>query len=79
MHSVEGQLKVNLRCGHQHGAGRRDERVRGSEGDTGNDRTRTKDGSKTIDEQIEKKGRENSALCNATKTDLGQSATQETP
>ena len=39
------------------------EGVRGSEGDTGDGRT--KSGSETVDEQIEKKGRKNSALRNA--------------
>ena len=37
--------------------------VRSDEGDTGNGRT--KFGGKTVDEQVEKKGRNNSALCNA--------------
>ena len=60
MHSVEGQLKVSL------GSVKNDEvisieladvteGVRGSEGDTGDDRT--KSDSETVDEEIEKKGR----------------------
>ena len=72
----EGQPETRLeRPGHQQRAGRRDERVRGSEADTWNGRT--KGGSKTIDEQIAKKSRKNSALHDATKTDLGQRATEE--
>ena len=61
------------------------EGVRSDEGDTRNGRM--KGGSETVDEQVEKKGGKNSALRNnsvdpgwrdsATKTDLGQGATQE--
>ena len=39
------------------------EGVRGSEGNTGNGRTKC--GGKTVDEQVEKKGRKNSALRDA--------------
>ena len=68
MHSVEDHLKISL------GSGENDEvfstelasvteGVRGNEGNTGDGRT--KSDSKTVYQQIEKKGRKNSALRNA--------------
>ena len=68
MNSVEGHLKVSL------GSGENDEvisielagvteGVRGNEGNTGDGRA--KSDSKTVDEQMEKKGRKNSALRDA--------------
>ena len=68
IHSVKGHLKVSLQSGENDEvisielAGVT-EGVRGSEGNTGDGRA--KSDSKTVNQQIEKKGRKNSALRNA--------------
>ena len=68
MHSVKGHLKVSLSSGENDEVitielASVTEGVRGSEGNTRDGRA--KSDSETVDEQIEKKGRKNSALRNA--------------
>ena len=84
MHSVEGHLKVSLGSGENDEVTGVTEGVRRSEG---NSNGRAKSDSKTVNQQIEKKGRKNSASRNArvdlgcrdraTKTYLGQGTTGE--
>ena len=67
MHSVEGHLKVSLGSGENDEVTGVTEGVRRSEG---NSNGRAKSDSKTVNQQIEKKGRKNSASRNA-RVDLG--------